>query len=294
MARFGEGSELIKAAGRSGATMIPMLCSAWSAEDLSGHLARKEDSRRVDAETFSFGFSMGLQPLNAGALFESDTTGLLQRFLFAQAGRPEKPEKEIEPDGWKKQPKSPGPLQLRDLNYGDNSEITICDEAAEDIWVDSDRNVSPGPYDVQRRALWIKTAGVLAVLHASTHVDAQKWDMAKRIVAMSSVVRQGVAGALEAERMEKQRQRAEARANEAVIAHQRLTEHRYERFGQDVERVAKYISQQDQGVTLGKIYTKLWNSKTTDRKERALAALQTLTEDERIHMKGKRYHLGKS
>lgn len=71
--------------GRDASTLTGELTKAWSGETLGSRTKQKANSVRAPRYGYVFNLIVGVQPGNAGILFNQETTGLPQRFLWAAA-----------------------------------------------------------------------------------------------------------------------------------------------------------------------------------------------------------------
>jgi len=71
--------------GRDASTLTGELTKAWSGETLGSRTKQKANSVRAPRYGYVFNLVTGVQPGNAGILFNQETTGLPQRFLWASA-----------------------------------------------------------------------------------------------------------------------------------------------------------------------------------------------------------------
>lgn len=74
--------------GRDASTLTGELTKAWSGETLGSRTKQKANSVRAPRYGYVFNLIVGVQPGNAGILFNQETTGLPQRCLFADARDP--------------------------------------------------------------------------------------------------------------------------------------------------------------------------------------------------------------
>ena len=192
-----EGSQLMATAKRDGATMVAMLCSAWVGESLSGDKADKAMSRKVPEGSYSFGLGMGLQPGRAHDLFDTDQTGLIQRFLFA----PARPESDgFDPEGWRKPEVEIRPLSEWRKPMG--MTFTLPDEAKAELYAmrhDPDLVAERVGINAHRSYVLHKAAATLAGLDGRSDITLDDWESAKMILAASDETRGAVESYMRAE-----------------------------------------------------------------------------------------------
>lgn len=94
--------------GRDASTLTGELTKAWSGETLGSRTKQKANSVRAPRYGYVFNLIVGVQPGNAGILFNQETTGLPQRFLWASAIDPYGTDPDdvaaLEPGDWRIDP----------------------------------------------------------------------------------------------------------------------------------------------------------------------------------------------
>jgi hypothetical protein len=204
---------LTATATRSGATILPVLRSMWSGEQLGFQNA--DPTRRIQVPPHEYRASLlvGIQPLRAGSLLDDADGGTPQRFLFVPTddpGAPDQPPIKPEKIKWRK------PLfdSLRDP-FTDTYDITLP-EAVESLVRDQRlemlRNQAEGSknasgHDTLAR---IKYAAHFALLAGRTTVTDDDWDLAGTLHKISVHTRENIQTQL--------RQQAQLKAHKVAIA----------------------------------------------------------------------------
>jgi hypothetical protein len=234
---------LTATATRSGATILPVLRSMWSGEQLGFQNA--DPTRRIQVPPHQYRASLlvGIQPLRAGSLLDDADGGTPQRFLFVPTddpGAPDQPPIKPEKIKWRK------PLfdSLRDP-FTDTYDITLP-EAVESLVRDQRlemlRNQAEGSknasgHDTLAR---IKYAAHFALLAGRTTVTDDDWDLAGTLHKISVHTRENIQTQL--------RQQAQLKAHKVAIAR-----------GAEASTVSTRIDDDSMGATKHKIKILLGN-----------------------------------
>lgn len=183
-----EGRILSTIGGRKGATVLPVLCTAWTGGALGQANASHDTFRQLAAGTYTLGLVSAWQPAKAAELFDDTDGGLPGRFLFVSA---------TDPDASRNRPEWPGELDWRPppiIHTGGH--ITYADEIIAEVQADHYANLTgattPEPLDAHRNLQRLKVAGLLAALHNSAEVDMPLWRAATGIVESSDNARAAV------------------------------------------------------------------------------------------------------
>jgi hypothetical protein len=229
-----EGSALAAHQSRSGATIGPVLLSAFSGEALLSAYSKRGQDNAVDFDleplSYRLGIILGIQPDVAGHYLDQAGIGWPQRLLWTtvHGPLPDVVQVEVEPIGWKR---PPDPM--------DQTEIDVDDAIAQQLrdQMRVYRETGGNPLDSHAGLLRLKVAAAFHVLlNPGQHprVTLEDWRMAGEIVAASDLVREQAQSHVTEQAKAVGRQRAEMKAHEQVAA-QRATER------DQVERVAKSI-----------------------------------------------------
>ena len=204
---------LTATATRSGATILPVLRSMWSGEQLGFQNA--DPTRRIQVPPHEYRASLlvGIQPLRAGSLLDDADGGTPQRFLFVPTddpGAPDQPPIKPEKIKWRK----PSFDSLRDPFTG-TYDITLP-EAVESLVraqrLEMLRNQAEGSKNASGHdtLATIKYAAHFALLAGRTTVTEDDWDLALTLNKVSVHTRNNIQTQL--------RQQAQLKAHKVAIA----------------------------------------------------------------------------
>ena len=189
-----EIDQLAQQAGRSGATLMPTLRSAWSGGLLGQTNATGERNRRLNGHCYRFALVVGVQPEKAAGLLDDAAGGTPQRFAWFNATDATIPEPDDRPD-W------PGEIAWSNPHVIDHLETTllagrragvidVAPEIAKEIaWNDHQRQVgerNTGIGDSHRDLIRVKIAALLALLEERTNIDADDWELAEQVTDVSA------------------------------------------------------------------------------------------------------------
>ena len=184
-----EGAALRSIAGRSGATILPTIRSAWSGAMLGQANARAETTRRLAARSYRFVMLCGFQPGPASILLGADETegGTPQRWQWLSMTDPRTPGPLDTPD-------HPGPLDMGGpIGLPSGEIITVDHDIQHEIRVRRHAKVTgaaaPDPLNEHRDLARLKVAALMSILHGRTHVDHWAWKMANYLMDTSESVR---------------------------------------------------------------------------------------------------------
>lgn len=190
-----EGQTLTAMLSRTGATIGPVLRTAWSGGVLGQANADAERNRRV--EGYAAGLVVGFQPEALETLIGDVHTGMPQRFAFVPAVDPTLPR--VRPD-------FPGELPgdrsavLRgqvanpfEVSVATAGVVTVpaavTDELDAVLHAVGSGEVTPPELDSQRVAMLLRMAGLVALLEGRFDVSASDWELAGALWASSAAVR---------------------------------------------------------------------------------------------------------
>src|SRR4051794_13833533 len=161
---------------RQGATLMPILRSAWSGEALGFSYADPSKALDVPARSYRCSLMLGVQPAKAGPLLDDADGGTPQRFLWVPVTDPDMPRERStppEPIVWER--------DFPPLRY----EMAVCAEATDAI-DEAHWKRSRGEGDaLDGHALYtrLKVAAALALLDRRLRVTPQDWRRGGRVRA---------------------------------------------------------------------------------------------------------------
>jgi hypothetical protein len=188
-------------ANRQGATIMPVLRSAWSGETLGSTTAARERRIQVDPLAYRFVATLGVQPSRGHGLLRDASGGTPQRFLWLPATDPGLP-------GWRTRPGYPGRLVVTLPPWPEHTGqadgfnvVTVADPVAAEI-LDThvanqrgERDTLDGHAMLARE----KVAYALAVLNGHYDLTAEDWELAGMVMAVSDHTRAWMAATAETE-----------------------------------------------------------------------------------------------
>lgn len=235
-----EGSALAAHQGRAGATIGPVLLSAFSGEALLSTYSKRGAENTIDFDlsplTYRLGIIIGIQPDIAGHYLEQSGVGWPQRLLWATVHGPlaDIPETAIAPLKWVR---PPDPAQDHPVHIDVHPDIaTRLRQQLREY-----RESNGDPLDSHAGLLKLKVA---AAIHALLNpgqapaITLQDWDIATDITTASDQVRASASRHVTDKARDAARQRIDARVHETVAA-ARATEHdQIKRVARGLTRVA--------------------------------------------------------
>lgn len=236
-----EGSALAAHQGRAGATIGPVLLSAFSGEPLLSTYSKRGTDSAVDFDleplSYRLGIILGIQPDIAGHYLDQAGTGWPQRLLWMTVHGPLTSGDiiEIQPLGWSRPPDPP--LDTRHV------EIEVTPEIADELrqQVRTYRETSGNPLDSHAGLLRLKVAAALhTLLNPGTPpaVTLNDWTMASDIVTASDMVRATAQSHVIERARDASKQRAEMKAHETVTAQRAADRDQVQRVAKGLARIA--------------------------------------------------------
>jgi len=233
-----EVDTVAKVNARSGSTLLPELCKAYSGEALGHAYAAKEKRLTCAAHTYRLCVSIGAQPTRANVLLEEAESGLPQRFLWLPTWNPYAPELEDRPE-------VPEPYPVKGLadGYlkGDALHRVAVPEWIKDI-VRQERQIilrtGLGGLDAHRTLTKLKVAAAFAILEGRVDIDAEDWELAGRLMKKSDETRQAIVDAIARQGRERLTATAISRADTDLLADERRSQIEHDRL---VKKAAKLL-----------------------------------------------------
>lgn len=234
-ADFDEVDQIAAIGGRTGATLTLEIRKAWSGSGIGTFTKVKANRATVAAHTYRLVVTVGAQPLRCGPLFEEEAGGTLQRVLWLEASVPPCEDDEDDEDLDVK-PSRPMPITLPTFTAGTHY-FGVADEIRREIRRDRRRQKWDGE-DAHRNLVKLKTAAAFTVLHGSTEISPEIWEVAEAIMAHSDGVRASVRAALNDEQHREASGRAVASANARITAES----HREIVVGRVAKKIEKWLA----------------------------------------------------
>lgn len=218
-----EGSALAAHQSRSGATIGPVLLSAFSGEALLSAYSKRGADNAVDFDleplSYRLGMLLGIQPDIAGHYLEQAGVGWPQRLLWTTVHGPlaDAPERPLHRLDWKR---PPDPVDRVQISVASSIGVELRDAMR------AYRETGGDPLDSHAGLLKLKVAAALHVLlnpGQAPAVTLTDWEMAGQLVAASGQVRDQARRHVSDQARARIERSAEAKAREQVAA-QRATE----------------------------------------------------------------------
>jgi hypothetical protein len=187
-----EGQALTRMLERAGATVGPILRSAWSGAEVGQANASDERKRKLPAASYSLGMVAGYQEETILSLLADSSTGMAQRFGYAAAVDPQAPRERARRSREALPVVVPTPSHY-ELAYSAPTVLTVPEAVTADIderlWrVQTgylELPVLDSQYDVTR----LKVSGLLALLEGRTEVAMEDWQLSEQLWVTSAAVR---------------------------------------------------------------------------------------------------------
>ena len=177
----------------------------------------------MPAHSYRLNVTVGAQPLRSGALFAEEAGGTLQRVLWFDAEVPKVDESDVDDEDLDHVPAPPMPITLPDFGRGlatvnENGPVYYFDvdtEIRREIRRDKRIRRWEGA-DAHRNLVKLKAAAAFAVLHGSTTITPDVWDVAEAIMFHSTTTREAVRETLAKAAAAEAHERATSRGRAAV------------------------------------------------------------------------------
>ncbi|KJE23690.1 DnaB-like helicase N terminal domain [Frankia torreyi] len=206
--------------GRTGATILSVLRSGWVGEEVGFNNADATRRLKVAPHAYRLGLVVGVQPGRADVLLnEAEAAGgTPQRFVWLPGTDPAMPdEMPAEPKPWEWD--LPGWPDDVEFHPGRLRVLDVCAEAIVTIREAHRRRQRGDAEALDGHALLcrLKVAAALGLLDGHARVTAEDWRLAGTLMDISDRTRQSVVDTLRRAAAERNRARAEADAERAVI-----------------------------------------------------------------------------
>lgn len=210
--RVHEIDTLLSLASRSGATILPMLRSAFSGESLGFQNADAAKRGIVPSKGYRFTLTAGIQPGRSGGLLEDSDGGTPQRFLWLPSVDPTAPDTTPEP---------PAPLAWQPLTYGSVVRHLKIPQTARKTIIAAQKARNRGTGEaLDGHSLYtrLKVAAALATLARRFEVTDEDWHLAGNVMAVSDRTRAACETEIRKAQAEQGKKAAQARGIGDVIA----------------------------------------------------------------------------
>lgn len=228
---------------RQGATLLPTLRSAWSGSSIGFGYADPTKRLNMPAHTYRLGLVVGAQPTRCEALFDDADAGTPQRFIWAPL---------IDPTAPDELPMNPGPLPQPAVFTGFDTTVAVCDALRQAVLANRRQALRTGNTNgLDGHALLnrVKVAAAVALMEGRYDVTDADWELAGQIQATSDLTRAWVQAQIANERAKAGHQRAESRAQEAVVVDRTLSEAVVGRVGRVIARAVHRAG--EEGMPVG-------------------------------------------
>lgn len=205
---------------RQGATLMAELRKLYMGEQLGFNNASKATCSVLPAHTYRASLLVGVQPAKAGPLLHDADGGTPQRFVFLRVDDPDAPD---EP------PPAPAPFVVKLPRWGSGRVNLTVPEIAR-VAMDRHRvailrGEDVDPLDGHRMLTQLKVAAALLILDGRTVIDDEDWRLAGFVIRESNRARTGIERTLAERTRAANRARAEVKADEADLLHDRAAQH---------------------------------------------------------------------
>jgi hypothetical protein len=181
-------------AGRSGATILPFLRSAWTGEAIGRTNATAERNVSIDAHSYRAVMLVGVQPERAEVLI-NDTAGTAQRFVWLPMTDPHPVDvEEPPPITWMPPSGSRGSEHVQQLVSFGERQIKVCDRARDEIREARKARLRGAGHTLDGQAMLskLKLAAALAILEGRYEVREDDWDLAGFAMQKSDETRSAI------------------------------------------------------------------------------------------------------
>ncbi len=221
---------------RTGSTLASILRTAWSGGGLSTHSADKDRRRNLKPHSYRYVFIAGVQYSTAHIIMDDAGAGTPQRFIFMPSTDKHAPSHDIpDPDSnpfthWRL------PTHSDLIGYPDHVRDFVRSNRRDNL---ADKANALDGHSILTR---LKVAAGLAILHRTTTVTQQIWDISGHVMRMSDRTRTRIEDAIA--------QQSAAKAQASGIAEASKEE---AKANHGLERatltIARYVHKHPAGVT---------------------------------------------
>ncbi|WP_459612542.1 hypothetical protein [Corynebacterium urogenitale] len=271
---------LTATAARQGSTIIAVLNSAFSGEQLGATNASADTSRQVRADSYRFCLAVGVQPETSRPLLNEVGSGTPQRFVWLPVTDPTAPMISEDFD--------PSVVSPYVLNLGENIGtadhpyfMPVCETAKREIRGERHAvlrgELERDALDTHRLYVQLKVAAVLAIMAGRDRVTDDDWHVAAAIMSKSTQTRESMVQRLEEVDRQRNEQKARDRGRDQEITEQAREDQRIKRTR---DNVLKHLRAYGVEVDVKALEQKL----RSDLRRYVLPVLQQLEEDGHVHL----------
>lgn len=237
---------------RQGATVLPILRSAWSAASVGFSNSDQERNLSLKSNTYRLGLVLGAQPTRLQPLFDDEDGGTPQRFVWAPLIDPDAPPFGSLPD-------NPGPLLRPALKIPAQSggvSLTLCEQITNAVGMGRHQVLTTGDTQgLDGHALFtrVKLAAACALMDGRLDVTDDDWALSGVIQAVSDSTRAWVKSQISSSLAAVSSRRAESRASEAVVIDEKVSGARVARIARVIARAVRKEGELTRAKALSKV-----------------------------------------
>jgi hypothetical protein len=185
-----EGQSLLAQSERSGATIMPIIRSAWNGETLTTQNASAETFRRIEKHQYRLCILLGLQPAYTADLIADAEGGTPQRFIFSMSTDPSLTGEMVD---WPGEIEWSTPSAIRQGERLVPSPLVVATDVAREVRERAlavrQQRLELDPLDAHCDLAKLKLAAALALLDERSNVNVDDWELAGIIWRTSRSVR---------------------------------------------------------------------------------------------------------
>ncbi|MGO9077958.1 MAG: hypothetical protein ACLQDY_02800 [Streptosporangiaceae bacterium] len=242
---------ITRLAERKGATLLPLLRSAWMGERIGFTNAEQARNLTVEQDSYRLTLVCAIQPEVAAVLLDDSAGGTPQRFLWLPGTDPDGPP--FNPDAVLARIRNgdseiktldmAAPPHIRELDtYRD---LRVCDKAILEVAADHHARNSGKEAGLEGHAMLcrLKAAAAIAIISSEEpgEISDEDWDLAGILMEVSRNTRQKCIDAVQEKNARAARARHALNAEGAVLTATRVRASEEEYADQQVQRVAGVI-----------------------------------------------------
>ncbi len=229
-----EVDNLVALRSRQGATLMPVLRSAWSGEKLGFSYIDQSKAIPLERHSYRLGVILGVQPGRAAPLLDESDGGTPQRFIWMPATDRDAPDET---------PADPGTWRIKHLGSVLNAHfrarrqtdhlrtLTLPNSVVQEVRDNRRANVRGEAHALDGHAMFarLKVAVAFALLAERAEVTEDDWRLSGVVMAVSDSTRAGVQQHLSAQARTSNLARARADGERTAVAEDVTAEHNTQR-----------------------------------------------------------------